>query len=304
MPQPLLCACLQDGLLSHEVFLRSLCKGANWGVRIFHNRCTLFKHTPPDALVYVNPRLMERIGAPLKMFAGRLVTTTHADFYLHSHRPQEFDAMRRFAVALRSVSGVNKRLASLMSQRLGRKVYYTPAGVDANLFYPRKRTFQDEYRVGLIGNTPEQVRYRKGGALVERACRMLGWANFSSIVHSIRPHRKMPHYYRSLFVYVCASDCEGGPIPLLEAMACGVPVITTNVGIVPELIQNGINGIVVKRDVRDIMRALAYLRDPIVRQAMVDRGLETIKRGWTIQKSGVRWNEFLRGEKDVGPPTR
>lgn len=44
----------------------------------------------------------------------------------------------------------------------------------------------------------------------------------------------MPEYYNSIDIYVCASKTEGTPMPILEAMAVGVPVITTDVGIVQE----------------------------------------------------------------------
>ncbi|WZB73295.1 glycosyltransferase family 4 protein [Achromobacter xylosoxidans] len=44
----------------------------------------------------------------------------------------------------------------------------------------------------------------------------------------------MPAYYNSLDLYVCPSAIEGTPNPVLEAMACGVPVISTDVGIVPK----------------------------------------------------------------------
>jgi len=48
------------------------------------------------------------------------------------------------------------------------------------------------------------------------------------------PNDKMPEYYHKLNVYICASITEGTPKPLLEAMGCGVPVITTDVGIARE----------------------------------------------------------------------
>lgn len=48
------------------------------------------------------------------------------------------------------------------------------------------------------------------------------------------PHEKMPDYYNDIDIYVCASRTEGTPNPILEAMACGVPVISTDVGIVQE----------------------------------------------------------------------
>lgn len=48
------------------------------------------------------------------------------------------------------------------------------------------------------------------------------------------PHDKMPEYYNSIDLYVCASKNEGTPNPVLESMASGVPIISTDVGIVRE----------------------------------------------------------------------
>lgn len=42
----------------------------------------------------------------------------------------------------------------------------------------------------------------------------------------------MCEYYSNIHIYVCVSYKEGTPKPLLEAMGCGVPIITTDVGVV------------------------------------------------------------------------
>ncbi|WP_175483230.1 glycosyltransferase family 4 protein [Salinihabitans flavidus] len=49
------------------------------------------------------------------------------------------------------------------------------------------------------------------------------------------PFSDMPDFYRGLDIFVCTSAIEGTPNTVLEAMACGVPVISTDVGIVPEI---------------------------------------------------------------------
>jgi glycosyltransferase involved in cell wall biosynthesis len=76
-----------------------------------------------------------------------------------------------------------------------------------------------------------------------------------------RTQDQMVPFYQGLDAYICASRTEGGPHPLLEAAACGVPLISTRVGIAPELIHNHDNGILVNRTVEDIRRAVILLRD-------------------------------------------
>ena len=44
----------------------------------------------------------------------------------------------------------------------------------------------------------------------------------------------MPAFYRGLDVFVCTSAIEGTPNTVLEAMACGIPVVSTDVGIVSD----------------------------------------------------------------------
>ena len=48
----------------------------------------------------------------------------------------------------------------------------------------------------------------------------------------------MPDYYNTLDIYICASKTEGTPLPLLESMACGIPIISTDVGIARECFGN------------------------------------------------------------------
>ena len=47
---------------------------------------------------------------------------------------------------------------------------------------------------------------------------------------------EMPNFYNSIDLYVCASKTEGTPLTLVEAMAMGIPIISTDVGIVSEVL--------------------------------------------------------------------
>ena len=70
-----------------------------------------------------------------------------------------------------------------------------------------------------------------------------------STYHQAPPQTEIARIYASCDVWVMASRSEGFGLPLLEAMACRCPVVSTRTGAAPELIVDGENGFVV--DVED-----------------------------------------------------
>jgi len=122
-------------------------------------------------------------------------------------------------------------------------------GVDLELFKPKNlERFQSfpgrNLVVGWVGNSKwaaSSLGDPKGlhtvlipavNALQEEGC-PVSLKLVDRQVGRVR-HEEMANYYSEIDVYVCVSEIEGTPNPVLEAMACGVPVISTNVGIVPE----------------------------------------------------------------------
>ena len=58
-------------------------------------------------------------------------------------------------------------------------------------------------------------------------------------------HREMNRFYNRVDVFAVSSKHEGDPLPLIEAMAAGCFPVCTDVGIVPELVRSGENGLIV-----------------------------------------------------------
>lgn len=60
-------------------------------------------------------------------------------------------------------------------------------------------------------------------------------------------------------IYILMSNNEGLPISIIEAMRAGLPIISTNVSGIPELVDHGKNGILLKPDVEDLLELLLQL---------------------------------------------
>ncbi len=88
----------------------------------------------------------------------------------------------------------------------------------------------------------------------------------------------VPDLLRSLDIFVLPSLSEGISNTILEAMACGIPVVATAVGGNPELVLEGETGALVPRaDPAALARALLdYVRQPAVRKAQGRRALQVI----------------------------
>ena len=60
----------------------------------------------------------------------------------------------------------------------------------------------------------------------------------------INDDKKLSKYYAAADVFICSSKQETGPTTILESMACATPVISYDVGVVPEIVKNNENGII------------------------------------------------------------
>ncbi|WIY27742.1 glycosyltransferase [Parasedimentitalea psychrophila] len=91
--------------------------------------------------------------------------------------------------------------------------------------------------------------------------------------------REMPELLAAIDIFVLASKWEGLPMVLLEAMAMGVPIVSTAVGGVPELIQDGENGMLVTpTDPAALAGAVRHLiADPPARLRLGEAGLATVR---------------------------
>ena len=61
------------------------------------------------------------------------------------------------------------------------------------------------------------------------------------------PPGAMPALYDGADVFLNGSDVDNQPLSILEAFACGLPVITTDAGGIPSLVEHGVTGLVVPR---------------------------------------------------------
>lgn len=98
----------------------------------------------------------------------------------------------------------------------------------------------------------------------------------------VRPENdtELGSFYRSCSVFVFPSWIEGFGLPPLEAMACGVPVITTDCGGVKDFAHNGENCIMVPPHRPDkLAQAINNLRqDQILAQHLSANGIETANK--------------------------
>jgi glycosyltransferase involved in cell wall biosynthesis len=80
----------------------------------------------------------------------------------------------------------------------------------------------------------------------------------------------VPELLNAADVFVLSSDWEGNPLSVMEAMAAGTPVVSTAVGGVPELIEEGESGLLVPPgDARALGGAMQYmLKNAEVRTSM------------------------------------
>jgi len=116
------------------------------------------------------------------------------------------------------------------------------------------------------------------GAL-QRRVEQRGLAGRVRFTEWIAGPAELAEVYRRSRALVCASTCEGGPRVTVEAMACGTPVVSTPVGMMKELLEDGVNGCVAGFDAPSLADAIGrLLSDEEARRAMGARARPAAER--------------------------
>ncbi len=178
-------------------------------------------------------------------------------------------------------------------------------GVDTNLFAPQTRDRNDDYvsfvYVGRLSKEKgldvllkafkkyhqENPRSRLilAGDGLFKTC-LDDYVDDGSI-HWLGPvpHDRVPDVLHRADVFVSAQNIGGLGMSVLEAMSCGLPVITTAIGETVRLLDNNEGILVQPQSVSELVRAMQLLGDDEqLRRSMGIRGREKILRGYSWNK--------------------
>ena len=153
-------------------------------------------------------------------------------------------------------------------QKVLRDAVYIPHAVDLD-FHEYSSDYTKEKVVGMVAN---RIEGKKGIKEVAQACKELGYTflligrisrmDYFQEVMQINPETEFQEsvsdedlkaLYKEMMVLVCNSidNFESGTMPILEAMATGIPVLTRKIGLVPDIF-DGDNMVVREGDTSDV----------------------------------------------------
>jgi glycosyltransferase involved in cell wall biosynthesis len=117
-----------------------------------------------------------------------------------------------------------------------------------------------------------------------KRARMTGWV----------PHDELPNLLNKLKLVVIPSFTEGLPSVMLEAMACGTPVLASPVGAIPDVIKEGETGFILPDNSPESIseRIIDVISSPYL-STVSERALELVHERFSYEKVVRDWSDVL-----------
>ncbi|CUH64773.1 Glycosyltransferase KanE [Thalassovita gelatinovora] len=155
-----------------------------------------------------------------------------------------------------------------------------------------------DLRLTLIGDGPERAALEAEAVKAGLADRVefLGYKSQSEVAGMLQ----------QIDALILPSFAEGVPVVLMEAMAAGLPVVTTQIAGIPELVEQGKSGILVPPgDAPALQRAISQiLSDSGKANAMGQTGRAKVKTDFNITNEAAWLGKLIRGYLNGTPPQR
>jgi colanic acid/amylovoran biosynthesis glycosyltransferase len=200
------------------------------------------------------------------------------------------------------------------------KFEVTPLGVDTEIFKPVvKSNYSKPFQILCVGRlTPAKGQHillnaaelvvQRGGDLILRfvgdgpdraslerfALRhnLVGKVRFEGSVNQDR----IRHFYEQADIFVLPSFAEGVPVVLMEAMSMGIPCISTRISGIPELIRDGVDGLLVSpSDPEELAAAIERLMStPSLRKTLGETGRKRVQVSYQLDTNIQRLASVFR----------
>ncbi|HEY8896353.1 MAG TPA: glycosyltransferase family 4 protein, partial [Niastella sp.] len=108
------------------------------------------------------------------------------------------------------------------------------------------------------------------------------------------PRALMNDFYNKLDVYICASDIEGTPNPVLESMAVGIGIISTDVGIVKEVLGKEQHQFILEERTKDCLKSklITLINDRSILHTLSKENRVRINT-WTWKSKCEKFEQFF-----------
>lgn len=183
-----------------------------------------------------------------------------------------------------------------------------PHGYDSSIFAKKQKTFDPSRKlnIGIVSKrydrrfkgdvyiqelaervSPDRVRFTFVGAGRSADAAKMRKLGFEVDVHEFLPYRLFGSLYDELDFLLMVSTYEGGPANLPEALASSTPILCTKCGMVPDLVLNGENGIILSGNIREDWKLI----EPIFTN---DNGsCENLFVGAHRLETAISWEEVI-----------